>query len=192
VERGRVGVSIQEVSQSLAQSFGLDRPRGALVAAVEDESPAEKAGLKPGDVLLSVNGRPIERSSEVPPLVAAVKPGTKATFEVWREGAKRQITVTVGELPAEQVASAARGERAQTGKLGLALRQTDQGLLVEDASGPALRAGIRPGDVVTAVNGKPVKSVEELRSAAEKANGGTVALLVRRGESSIFVPLEVG
>jgi serine protease Do len=191
VERGRVGVAIQEVSQSLAQSFGLDRPRGALVASVDDGSPAEKAGLKPGDVLLSLNGRPIERSSEVPPLVAAVKPGSKATFEVWREGAKREITVTVGELKTEQVASAPRGERAPTGKLGLAVRPTDEGLVVENASGPALRAGIRPGDVVTAVNGKPVKSVEELRSAAEKANG-TVALLVRRGESSIFVPLELG
>src|SRR5688572_1864473 len=91
VQRGRLGVSIQEVSQSLAQSFGLDRPRGALVAQVEKDSPAEKAGIKPGDVLLGVNGKTVERSAEVPPLVAAVKPGTKATLDVWRDGKKQAL-----------------------------------------------------------------------------------------------------
>jgi len=192
VERGRIGVSIQEVSQSLAQSFGLDRPRGALVAQVEDGSPAAKAGLKPGDVLLSVNGRPIDRSAEVPPLVAAVKPGSKATLEVWRDGSSRKLDVTVGALKGDQVAAAPRGEAsADTGKLGLAVRPSDEGLVVENATGAAARAGIRAGDVVTAVNGKPVKSVNDLRAAAEKAKG-TVALLVRRGDASIFVPVEVG
>ena len=92
VERGRLGVSIQEVSQSLAQSFGLERPRGALVAQVEKRSPAEKAGIKPGDVLLGVNGKAVERSAELPPLVAAVKPGTKATFELWRDGRRRSTS----------------------------------------------------------------------------------------------------
>jgi serine protease Do len=192
VERGRIGVAIQEVTQSLAQSFGLDRPRGALVSQVEKDSPAEKAGLKAGDVLLGVNGKAIERSAEIPPLVAAVKPGSKANFEVWRDGSKRQITVTVGELPAERVAAAKpESNTSETGRLGLAVRPSDQGLVVENASGAAAKAGIRAGDVVTAVNGRPVKSVEELKAAAEKANG-TVALLVRRGEASIFVPVEVG
>jgi serine protease Do len=193
VQRGRLGVTIQEVNQSLAQSFGLDRPRGALVAQVEKGSPAEKAGVKPGDVLLGVNGRTIERSSEIPPLVAAVKPGTKATLEVWREGAKRNIDVTVGELKPEQVAAGPRteGAAAETGKLGLAVRPSDDGLVVEKAEGAAARAGIRQGDVVTAVNGRRVKSPDELRSAAEKAQG-TVALLIKRGEASIFVPVEIG
>jgi serine protease Do len=192
VERGRIGVAIQEVSQSLAQSFGLDRPRGALVSSVEKGAPAEKAGLKPGDVLLSVNGKPIERSAEVPPLVAAVKPGSKASFEVWREGAKRTVEVTVGELEPEQAVSAGRdASEADTGRLGLAVRPSEEGLVVENATGAAARAGIRAGDVVTAVNGKPVKSTEELRAAAENAKG-TVALLVRRGEASLFVPVEVG
>ena len=193
VERGRIGVAIQEVSQSLAQSFGLDRPRGALVASVDKDGPAAKAGIKPGDVLLGVNGKPVERSSELPPIVAAVKPGTQATFEVWRDGAKRNIQVRVGELPAEQVASSSRegAKPDNAGKLGLALRPSEEGLVVENVTGPSARAGIRPGDVVTAVNGRPVKSVEDLRAVAEKAKG-TVALLVRRGESSIFVPVEVG
>jgi serine protease Do len=192
VQRGRLGVSIQEVSQSLAQSFGLDRPRGALVAQVEKDSPAEKAGIKPGDVLLGVNGKTVERSAEIPPLVAAVKPGTKATLDVWRDGKKQTLAVTVGELEAEKTAAASpKGESADTGKLGLAVRPAAEGLVVESASGAAARAGIRAGDVVTAVNGRPVKSADELRTAAEKSKG-SVALLVRRGEASIFVPVDVG
>ena len=192
VERGRLGVTIQEVSQSLAQSFGLDRPRGALVAQVEKGGPAEKAGLKPGDVLLGVNGKTIERSAELPPLVAAVKPGTKATFELWRDGRQQTLEVTVGALEPEQAAAGPASEAgAETGKLGLAVRPSENGLVVENATGAAARAGIRAGDVVTAVNGKRVKSIEDLKAAAEKAKG-SVALLVRRGENSIFVPVEVG
>jgi serine protease Do len=193
VERGRLGVHIQEVTQSLAQSFGLDRPRGALVAQVEKGSPAEKAGLKPGDVLLGVNGKAIERSAEIPPLVAAVKPGDKATLNVWRDGKKQDLAVTVGRLDADKTAEAAspRNEKADTGKLGLAVRPSKEGLVVEKVSGPAERAGIQAGDVVTAVNGRPVKSVDDLRKAAEHAKG-SVAVLVRRGEDSIFVPIEIG
>jgi len=193
VERGRLGVHIQEVTQSLAESFGLDRPRGALVAQVEKDSPAEKAGLKPGDVLLGVNGKAIERSAEIPPLVAAVKPGDKATLNVWRDGKKQDLAVTVGRLDADKTAEAAspRNEKADTGKLGLAVRPSKEGLVVEKVSGPAERAGIQAGEVVTAVNGRPVKSVDDLRKAAEHAKG-SVAVLVRRGEDSIFVPIEIG
>jgi len=192
VERGRVGVTIQEVSQPLAQSFGLDRPRGALVSSVEDGSPADKAGLKAGDVLLAVDGKAIERSAEVPLIVAAAKPGSKVTFDVWRDGKKQTLGVTVGEIKAEQVAAATQGEAgaAETGKLGLAVRASEEGLVVENASGPSARAGIRAGDVVTAVNGHPVKSVGELKAAAAKAKGA-VALLVRRGDDSMFVPVEI-
>jgi serine protease Do len=189
VERGRVGVAIQEVTQSLAQSFGLDKPQGALVSSVEPGGPADKAGIKPGDVLLAVNGKTVDRSAELPPLVAAVKPGSKATFDVWRDGAKRSLAVTVGELKPDQVARAPE-QREDGGKLGLALRQGEEGLVVEKASGPAARAGIQRGDVVVAVNGKRVKSAEELRSATAKAKG-TVALLVKRGDQSIFVPIEL-
>ena len=180
------------MSQSLAQSFGLDKPRGALVSSVEPGGPADKAGLKPGDVLLAVNGKAVDRSAELPPLVAAVKPGSKANFEVWRDGAKRTVAVTVGELKPEQVASAKPASQAgeDTGKLGLALREAEGGLVVEKASGPAARAGIQRGDIVVAVNGKRVKSAEELRSAAAKAKG-TLALLVKRGDQSIFVPIEL-
>ena len=194
VVRGRIGVSIQEVTQPLAQSFGLDRPRGALVASVESGSPAEKGGIKAGDVLLAVNGKEVDRSAEVPLLVAAAKPGSKVSFDVWRDGRKQAIGVTVGELKAEQLAAGTRGEAgsaADTGKLGLAVRPSEDGLVVEKAAGPAARAGIRAGDVVTAVNGRPVKSAGDLSAAMQKKQG-TVALLVRRGEATLFVPVEIG
>ena len=200
VERGRVGVGIQEVSASLARSFGLDRPRGALVSTVEPGGPADKAGLKPGDVILSFGGKPIERSSELPPMVAAIKPGTKAEMEIWRGGKKQTLGLVVGELQNEQVASA-RQPSTEHGKLGLAVRPlkaeekkelgVSSGLIVEEASGPAARAGIRPGDVITSVNGAPVKSVDDLRKLVSKAKD-SIALLVRRGDQSIFVPLDLG
>jgi serine protease Do len=200
VERGRVGVGIQEVSASLARSFGLDRPRGALVSTVEPGGPADKAGLKPGDVILSFNGKPVERSSELPPQVAAMKPGAKSEMEVWRGGKKQTLGVVIGELQNEQVASAKQAPR-DNGKLGLAVRPLNgeerkelgvaAGLIVEDVSGPAARAGIRPGDVITSVNGAPVKNVEDLQKLVAKAKD-SIALLVRRGDQSIFVPLDLG
>jgi serine protease Do len=205
VERGRIGVSIQDVNQSLAQSFGLDRPRGALIAPVESGGPADKAGLKPGDVLLAIEGKEIERSNELPPLVASVKPGDKATFQVWRDRKKVPVTVTVGELKPDKVAAATGRPQQQAAvdseKLGLALRQPNEaerrqlngatGLVVERATGPAASAGIRPGDVVSAINGVPVRSIEDVRKTLERA-GEHVALLIRRGDASLHVPVEVG
>jgi serine protease Do len=195
VERGRMGVAIQEVSQQLAESFGLERPQGALVSSVEPGGPADKAGLKAGDVILAVDGHAIDRSAEVPPLVAAVKPGSKASLEVWRDKAKRTVAVTVGELKSDQVASAkpASNSGEATGKLGLAVRPLEDasGLVVENATGPAERAGIRRGDVLVSVNGKPVKSAQDLRTLTAKEKG-TFALLVKRGDQSMFVPIEVG
>ena len=203
VERGRIGVGIQDLNSSLAQSFGLERPQGALVSTVESGGPAEKAGLKPGDVILAYNGKPIDNSNQLPPLVAATKPGSKATLDVWRDGKKQTLNVAVGELKEDKVARAkpGGGDADSGGKLGLAVRSLSpeekkelgsaQGVLVEQVGGPAARAGIRPGDVITAVNGTPVKSPDDLRRQVEKAKG-SVALLVRRGDASIFVPLEIG
>jgi serine protease Do len=203
VERGRLGVGVQEVSASLARSFGLDRPRGALVSQVEKDAPADKAGLKPGDVILSFNGKPIEVSSELPPLVAQTKPGTKAEVEVWRGGKKQTLGVAVGELKSEKSARADDKPGAQAGgKLGLAVRPLTPeerkelggaaaGLVVEAASGPSAKAGLRRGDLITAVNGQSVKSVEEFRALVEKSKD-SVAVLVRRGDATVFVPIEVG
>ncbi|HVL37027.1 MAG TPA: Do family serine endopeptidase, partial [Burkholderiales bacterium] len=199
VERGRIGVTIQEVTQSLAESFGLDRPRGALISSVEAGSPAEQAGIKAGDVVLAVQGKAIERSAELPLAVAAAKPGSRAGFELWRDGQKQALEVTVGALGAPRLV-VAEAPAPEAAKLGLAVRPLNdtereklkaEGVLVEQASGPAARAGLRQGDIVSAVNGRPVKSPEDLRAAVEKASGA-VALLIKRGDQSLFVPVEPG
>jgi serine protease Do len=204
VQRGRLGVGIQEVSASLAKSFGLDRPMGALVSTVESGGPAEKAGLQPGDVILSFNGKKIETSSDLPPLVAQTKPGAKGELEIWRGGKKQTLGVAVGEMQPEKTArsDAAKPGAEAGGKLGLAVRALTpeekkqlgsgaQGVVVEQAAGPAAKAGIRRGDLVTAVNGQAVKSVEELRAVIAKAKDN-VALLIKRGEATVFVPIDLG
>ncbi|OIQ92998.1 putative periplasmic serine endoprotease DegP-like precursor [mine drainage metagenome] len=200
VTRGRLGVTIQEVNQALADSFGLKTPHGALVSAVEKGSPAERAGLKPGDVIIALNGKAISHSSDLPAQVADIKPGTAAQVEIIRKGEKKTVTVTVGEMKPDQLASNDHGA-AQQGRLGLAVRPLTReekkqagvtgGLLVEAVSGPAARAGIQAGDVVLSLNGMSVNSVEHLRELVAKA-GKHVALLVQRDEGKIFIPVDLG
>jgi len=200
VSRGRIGVTIQEVSQPLAQSFGLEKAGGALVSGVEPGSPAEKAGIREGDVILSIDGRPVSRSIDLSARVAELQPGTRATLGLWRDRKPRDVQLSLGEARAAATV-AARGSSENNGRLGLALRpldgdelrqlQIDSGLLVEDVSGPAAQAGLQPGDVVLAVNGTPVRSVEQLRSLAQKS-GKHLALLVRREDARLFVPLDLG
>jgi len=200
VQRGRLGIAIQELNQSLSDSFGLKNSMGALVSSVENESPAAKAGLEPGDVILSLNGKAISSSSELPLLVADIQPGESARLQVWRKGATREIEVKVGAQKEAKLASADSRKEAQ-GRLGLALRsltpderrQVDgkNGLLVEDVGGAAARAGIRPGDVVLALNGEPVNSVEQLRGLVSKAEK-RVALLIQRDDAKLFVPVDLG
>ncbi len=200
VVRGRLGVMIQDVNQSLARSFGLDRPEGALVAKVEKGSPGEAAGLRPGDVVLAVNGNPISDSTDLPPRIAAMKPGTTAKLTIWRDRARRELDVKVGSAKDEPVASASDAEHP-SGKLGLVVRpltpeeqrsaDVKGGAVVEDVTGPAARAGIQPGDVVVAVDGTPVRSVQQLRDLTEKAKDH-VALLVQRGDARVFVPIDLG
>ena len=204
VVRGRIGVTIQDVNAQLAESFGLDRPRGALVASVENDGPADKAGIQPGDVILSVNGKPIEQYGELSGEISRMKPGSQAQLQVWRNGRQREITVRVGELqeqPSRFASRAGGAEADEAAKLGLAVRplapeekeriQTQGNIIVEDVSGPAAVAGVQPGDIILGVNGKRINSVEELRELAKSA-GKSVALLIQRGENQIFVPLRVG
>ncbi len=200
VTRGRLGVTIQDVNQALADSFGLKKPGGALVSSVEKDSPAEKAGLEPGDVIVGLNDRPINRSADLPGLVGDITPGTAAKIEIIRKGASKTVTVAVGEMKQDQMASNSAADSSQ-GRLGLAVRPLKpeerreagvaSGLLVEDVSGPAARAGIQAGDVVIALNGISVNSVEQLRGLVAKA-GKHVALLVKRDDGKIFIPLDLG
>jgi serine protease Do len=193
-------VTIQEVSQALADNFGLKTPGGALVSSVAKDSAAAKAGLQPGDVILKFEGKEISRSSDLPPLVAQLKPGAKATIDVWRDGKAKELTATVGELADRTTVASAKGEAAK-GKLGVAVRplspeekksgEVANGVVVEEVAGAAAKAGVRQGDVIVAVNNTPVKSPEQLRELIGKS-GKTVALLVQREEARIFIPVTIG
>lgn len=201
VERGRIGVTIQDVNQALADSFGLERPLGALVSSVERGGPADQAGIKPGDVILAVGDRLVEHSGEVPSLVAAIKPGNKAKLTVWRDRARKDLTVTVDELKEERIAGRSAPAAGDGGRLGLAVRSltaaerrqadTQGRLLVEDVDGPAALAGVERGDIILAVNGRSVGTASELREAVD-GSGSTVALLIQRGDAQIYVPIRLG
>jgi serine protease Do len=198
----RLGVSVQDLNQGLAESFGLPRPNGALVAAVQPDSAAAAAGLKAGDVVTEVNGEPIERSGQLSSTIGLSAPGDKVRLKVWRDRSTREVEVKLGAADTKTASADARGDaEAQTGQLGLSLRpltkqerqfaKLDGGLVVEDTGGPAARAGVAPGDVLLAINGHPVQSVEQVKSLL-KNQPKNVALLVQRDGEKIFVPIRLG
>jgi serine protease Do len=201
VEHARLGVSVQDVNQTLANSFKLATPEGALVSSVEKGSPADKAGLQSGDVIQSVNGQPIVSSGDLPPIISMDAPGDTVKLGVWRNGSATTLTAKLGDADEKTATVASSANVAGHGQLGLVLRPlqgdekqqagADHGVLIEDASGPAAMAGIQSGDVLLAVNGTPVKSVEQVRSALVKS-GKSVALLIQRGDDKIFVPVQLG
>ena len=201
VARGRIGVVVQEVNATLAESFGLDRPRGALVSSIEQGGPGDKGGLQVGDIITRYDGKPIERSADLPVLVAEVGPERKVQVEVWRNRAPRTLTVGTTHSKAEKVASNDDAAAGPAGRLGVSVRplQPEEraqvkggaGLVVEQVSGAARRAGIRAGDVLIAINGTPLKSPEDLRDRVAKA-GKSAALLVQREDQQLFVAVELG
>lgn len=201
-QHARLGVSVQDLNQSLAESFGLKRPDGALVAAVDPRSPAAGAGLKVGDVILAVDGEPMTQAGAVSSRIGLARPGDKVRLKVWRDQAEREIAVTLGAARTDTQAGAepAAGG-AEPGRLGLALRpltreerqqaRVDGGLVVQGAQGPAARAGLSAGDVLLAINGKPVDSVDDIRRVLE-GKPKNVALLVWRDGDRLFVPVPLG
>jgi serine protease Do len=198
-QHARLGVSVQPVNQALAESFGLQRAEGALIAAVVPGSAAEKAGLQSGDVVLKFNDKPVGAGAELAAMVGQSSPGDKARLEIWRKGAKQEIAVTLGKSEDDGATRAAAGQPGE-GRLGLAVRpltaderaaaNVTGGLLVESVNGPAASAGIEAGDIVLQAGGKPVNSVADLRAATR--GGKSVALLVQRDGERIFVPLQAG
>lgn len=207
VSHGRMGVSIQEVTREMAEAFGLPKAGGALVNSVEPNGPAARAGIEPGDVILRFDGKPVTTSSDLPRMVGAMKPGTKAPAETWRKGQLRMVTVTIGEFQDDKAASnkpAPRGVgEATNSRLGIAVSdlspeqkqqmRLNAGILVVDIR-PGSRVDLRPGDIILAVTAKgdtqDIRSVQQFNQLVAQLDGKVPAtLLIRRSNVQIFVPI---
>jgi serine protease Do len=198
---GRLGVAVQDLNQSLADSFGLKEVGGALISSVAPGSAAAEAGLKSGDVITEVNGEPVLRSGSLSSLIGMAAPGDKVKLKVWRDHAEKMVDARLGSADDSAEKVVAEAGPADGSQLGLSLRpltrdekreaKLDAGLVVEDVAGAAARAGIQAGDVLLAINGKPVQSIEQVKGVIA-AKPKSVALLVQRDGEKIFVPVKVG
>jgi serine protease Do len=198
VQRGRLGVQIDQVNKEVAESLGLSKAQGALVRGVEQGSPAEKASLEPGDIILKFEGKAIEKSTDLPRMVGNTKPGTRSAIQVWRRGSVKDMYITVGEFEADKpLKKAAATEKPQTGNvtkvLGLTVGElTDAqkkelklrgGVRVDAVAEPASRAGIQEGDVILALANIETLNVQTLEALTAKLDRSKpVSLLIRRGE----------
>ena len=208
VTRGRIGVTIQEMTRELAESFGLSKPTGALISSVEKNAPADKAGIEASDVILKFDGKPVNSSTDLPRMVAATKPGSKVAVELWRKGATKLVTVEIAEMPGEgKLAEAHKkqaGDEAGTiSRLGIAVSELDKeqlqelqiggGLLVEDVKGSTARAaGLQHGDVLLAIGNTPIRSLSQFNEILKQvAKGRNVALLVRREDTASYVAIRL-
>ena len=168
VSRGWLGVMIQEINKDLAESFGLERPQGALVAKVVESSPASKDGILEGDVIIQFNDKSIERSSELPHFVGRVKPGEDARLTIMRGGKEMSLNITIEELPEAGQRKVLVDNKAKTDRLGLVVQELTseqlnrlgikEGVVVVEVKANAIQSGIREGDVITRLNNLPVKT----------------------------------
>jgi serine protease Do len=205
VTRGRIGVQIQEVNRETADAFGLAKAGGALVNSVEKDGPADKAGIEAGDIIVKVDGRTVNTSSELPRIVTQIRPGTKVTLQLWRKGATKDVAVTVAELKEDEAPRPVRRtapgkEKAKPNRMGLVLSdltdeqkkelEVKQGVVVEDIRGTA-RGDIQPGDVILAVISRgatiEARTSEQVNALIAKLeNGASVTFQLRRGEQQFF------
>jgi serine protease Do len=205
-----MGVSIQDMSKELADSFGLSKPAGALINTVEKGGPAERAGILPGDVILRFDGKPIVLAADLPRAVGLTRPGSKVPVQVWRAGASRELSLVVGEMQIDEKLSANGAKRqgrpeAAANRLGLVLRElgpeqrrtlgVSGGLIVDDVRNGAARTDLRPGDLIRAVVVKGVQtelsSVDQFNAILTKFDRNeTVTLWVRRGDTQLFVTIK--
>ena len=208
VTRGRIGVMIQELTRELAESFGLNKPAGALISSVEKNGPADKAGIEASDVITRFDGKPVDNSSDLPRMVAATRPGSKVVVELWRKGGYKQVTVEIAELPEEGKVARATKKLAEEvaeviSRLGIAVieltreqlqeLQVKGGLLVEEVKGSAARAaGLQQGDVLLAIGNVQIRSLSQFNEILKQIPKGTsVPLLVRRGDAASFVAVRL-
>jgi serine protease Do len=206
VIRGRIGVVIDRVTRDVAESIGLGKPTGALVRTVEAGGPSEKAGVEAGDIITKVDAKTVESAGELPRIVGGIKPGTKATLQVFRRGSYRDLPVVVAELEPEKTVARRAPDRdnakppAPVSTLGLAVSdlsdaqkrdlKVKNGVRVEAAEGAAARAGVREGDVIVTIDNVEVVSAKQFDAAASKIDKSkSVTLLVRRGEAANFLIL---
>ncbi len=209
VTRGRIGVSIDQVTKELAESLGLAKPEGALVRGVEAGSPAAKGGLEPGDIILKFDGKPIEKSVDLPRIVGNTKPGNRAVVSVWRRGKLQEVRVTVGQVEPEEVAAKTQPpsekpkSTVQSKGLGLTLAELpvarrDElkikgGVRVEAADGPAERAGLQEGDVILAVGNQDVQNLKDFEAAVARSDKARpLAVLVYRGGEARYLIIRPG
>ncbi len=208
VTRGRIGVTIQELTRELAESFGLSKPNGALISYVEKGGPAEKAGIEVSDVILKFNGKMVVNSSDLPRIVASTKPGSKVIIDLWRKGASRQVTIEVAKMQEDsEFAQSTKEMVDEAGKLiarlgivvseltreQLAELQSSSGLRVEDVKGSAaLAAGLQRGDILLSIGSIPLRSIAQLNEVLKQVpKGRNVALLVRRDNVASYVAIRL-
>lgn len=207
VTRGRIGVTIQEVTRDLAESFGLSSTNGALISNVEKGGPADKAGIQASDVILKFDGKVVDSSVDLPRIVAATHPGSKVSVQLWRKGKIKDVNVIVGEMPSETAQHSSKQHgKAESGasieRLGLTLSeltaeqkqelQVSGGLLVEDAHAAAGRAGMQRGDVILSIGNIEVHSLAQFNDVLKKIpKGRNIALLVRRGDSTSYIAIKL-
>lgn len=207
VTRGRIGVTIQEVTRELAESFGMSKAEGAVISSVEKGGPADKAGIEPGDVILKFDGKAVTSSIDLPRIVGLSRPGSKVTVQVWRKGSLRELTLTVGEMREQVRVSQQNGKEdaeergVPVARLGVRVSelsdeqkeslQVSAGLVVEDV----LKWGrtlLRPGDVILQAGNVRLSKPEQLNALLKSVpKGGNVALLLRRGEMTTFVVIRL-
>jgi serine protease Do len=204
VTRGRLGVQIQPLTPELAKSFKLPDTKGVLVASVEPRSPAEKAGLQTGDVILNFDGKPVLSAAELPRIVAATKPGTTVTIEISRNGARRQVKATLVEFPGDKPVQQQSPEmRKSSNRLGFSVRELapaqlkslgiEYGLIVEGVANAGPGTQVQRGDIIMAINNTYFKSLDEFNAIVQKQpQGSVVAVLVRRGDAALYIPVRVG
>ena len=207
VSRGRLGVMIQEVTKELAESFGLDKPRGALVTLVQKGGPADKGGLKAKDVITRFDDKVVKTSSDLPRIVGATKPGSNVSVHVWRNGSVKKMMVQIDEFPSDEKHTNLENKKNKRSdiynRIGLSLRklsdnekkelEINSGLLVEGIQqGVASRSGMRPNDIILGINNQDVVTVEQFNQLLRKIKKGrSIALLIRRGETTYFITMKI-